>query len=43
MVNTNTGTSDRTPISSTAAHGEPSFSVRANVRENGTWPSRAIP
>src|SRR6202011_2823117 len=31
VVNTNTGTRDRTPMSSTAVHGDPSLRVRENV------------
>ena len=43
VVNTKTGTSDSAPISSTAVQGEPSFSVREKVGENGSCPSLAIP
>ena len=43
VVNTNTGTSDSAPISSTAVHGAPSFRVRENVGENGSCPSLAMP
>ena len=36
VVKTKTGTMDRTPMSRTAAHGEPSLRVREKVLEKGT-------